>query len=116
MTERIAMKNDPNGSLDFIRVRSEKVYWAFLEIVQPKTQQLEEDMPDGNLLTLLSNIQDFIVAEGWCPELDHDLMWFHIFEADEQGNPIKPIIFIVLDFTDEAVYDCSENIKSFTRH
>lgn len=115
MTDRFYIKNNLSKSLDYIRERSETVYWKFLDILQPVVATHEENGIE-NLLILLSNINDFIVTIGQGPELDHDLMWFHVFEADEKGEAVKVIVFIVIDFTDDKVVDASDNIVSFTRH
>jgi hypothetical protein len=115
MAERFFIKNDINKSLDYIRERSETVYWKFLDIIQPIVAMHDENGVE-NLLLLLSNINDFIVTVGVGPELDHDLMWFHLFESDEKGDPIEVIVFVIIDFTTNEVFDASDNIKSFTRH
>jgi hypothetical protein len=115
MADLVAIKNDLCKSLDFVRAKSEKVYFALLDILQPKITQLEED-GIHDVLLLLSNITDFVVVESAGDDLDHEFMWFHVFESDKEGAAVNPIVFIVMDFTDETAYDSSENIKTFTRH
>jgi len=111
----VAIKNDIEAGLVYVKSRNERCVQPLTEMIFNKIHEQRESGWDiSYLATLLSDSTEAIFKLAEDPILDHELVWFHLFRTNTDGSAIEPVAFLVIDLTDGEVFDCSENIV--TRH